>query len=233
MQANPAFFKRHFKNSIKIVCHGDHLITSDELADGIKAAIGEKLWKEIDCFGQCISRNNWMVTFKPNANIADLFDKKVKIGNHEYPIYNPCDEFKYESFRLNWLPHALTSSDFANIFKSFSKHVEIISMQDCFYSREDIKHIKRPAKLVKIKYLRSLSKEVNISTGVFKLYEGVNILIQKLGEKPKCLLCGKLDHLKKDCPLKSTFCKKCTKRGHEASNCNYAARLCCCFVDFL
>ena len=126
---------------------------------------------------------------------------------------------------MSWLPHALTNSDFTKIFKSLSKDVEIIGMQDCYYTRDDIKHVKRPAKLVKIKYLRSLSKNVNISTGVFKLYEGVNILIQKLGEKPKCLLCGQHDHLKKDCPLKNTFCKKCNKRGHEASGCSFATRL--------
>ena len=48
--------------------------------------------------------------------------------------------------------------------------------------------------------------------------------VNKFGEKPRCLRCNEIGHIRKNCPKNSMLCLICKKTGHLDTDCNMALK---------
>ena len=75
--------------------------------------------------------------------------------------------------------------------------------------------------IVKIKH----KKEANESavTGI-QTIDKFKCFVNKFGEKPRCLRCNEIGHIRKNCPKNSMLCLICKKTGHLDTDCNMALK---------
>ena len=74
--------------------------------------------------------------------------------------------------------------------------------------------------LVKAKVNRG-GEGLSIQSGIHHILKQ-KCFINRIGEKPRCLRCSEVGHIRKNCPLNKILCSKCGKYGYRAENCSMA-----------
>jgi hypothetical protein len=84
-----------------------------------------------------------------------------------------------------------------------------------------MRHIKNGNIRVKIVHPYSVKDSIKITTGMVYMF-GFKIILTKISDPPKCLLCNKPGHFRKDCERRNLKCQNFKKIGHLKENCNMA-----------
>ena len=171
------------------------------------------------------SSNNWIIVFKESFVVSRAFGLTLHIKGKAYQLFDANEDqnpYKTQQFRLHWLPYGFETSKVKSFMMGFSKSIEIISIDEEYCRDDGMTHIKTGNIRIKIRFLKK--DEVNVNTGVHKI-DGFRTLLTRIGEKPKCLLCNKEGHVKRECELSKLKCNRCLKIGHIDASCNFANQL--------
>jgi hypothetical protein len=105
----------------------------------------------------------------------------------------------------------------------FNSKIKILGItQETYnYADVDMRHIKNGNIRVKIVHPYSVKDSIKITTGMVYMF-GFKIILTKISDPPKCLLCNKPGHFRKDCERRNLKCQNFKKIGHLKENCNMA-----------
>lgn len=215
-----------FKNSVRILVPDGFIISRKEIFVGILNKIGE-LSKKIDFISQFQSNNNWMIAFNEEINAENFFGLPILIRDKELKLSDPNESpnpFRYQQFRLHWLPYGFEKEKIRQFILKQGKTSEIISIEEEYCREEEMTHIKNGNFRIKLRYPKKDEDKTSFITGLHKI-DGFKTLFTRIGEKPKCLLCNKEGHLKRECELAKLKCAKCLKIGHLDTECTLANKL--------
>lgn len=218
--------KQVFKNSVRVLLPESLIIGRKDLFNSFVAIIGEQS-KNISYISQFNANNNWIVTFNENFKAESIFGKCLNFQGISVRISDPAESqnpYRFAQYRVHWLPHAFEKSKVKSFMLSLTKYIEVTAIDEEFCREEGMTTIKNGNFRVKIRYLKKDEASINIQTGLHKL-DSFKALLTKIGERPKCLLCNKEGHIKRECELANVKCNKCLKIGHDTVNCNYANQL--------
>lgn len=218
--------KKHFRNTFVINNKSrNEPLLREEILDSIAKLVGEENVHFIRYFSQHNSTYNWYVTFDESFRIDNLFDREILIGNQLAQIEDPLREYDptfIYKFRVSWLPH---NFDIGTIERWFNCGDPIdIEVTEEYEKLEKFKHVKNGNFRVKIVVKKSASREYENLDGI-KMINDFKCLISRLGQPPKCFLCKKEGHVKRNCELLKIRCETCKKIGHSTERCNLSRRI--------
>jgi hypothetical protein len=174
------------------------------------------------------SKNNWILRFYEDYHISSIIGKKVLIGGILHIIEDAIDEIDpaiYATYRLHWLTPGFNRGRVEQYIRSINRAYQVESYIEETCRDELLKGIKNGNIRVKLKVKRSeINSSPTLQTGVHKI-EGIRFLVTRIGEKPKCLICNSIEHMKKDCPDLKKRCTKCNTIGHLAESCTYSLKV--------
>ena len=184
---------------------------------------------KVDIISQQLSNFIWRITFEEGYDTKFLVGKTIKLENKEIQIedFNEISRYRFMNYKVMWLPHKFSKEKIESFFKvktvkDIEVKEEVISEKiDLIPNMPDLK-IKTGNFFVKIK-LKKEDEGVPIKTGLNEI-EKNRVFISLKGEKPKCLKCNNIGHIRKNCPLNNIFCISCKKSGHKVENCTLALR---------
>lgn len=201
-------------------------------------ALYEKFHKEIyqvDYISQQFNNYTWRVTFKKGYDVEKLVGEIIVVSGAEVELEDFSDvaKFRFSSYKVMWLPHEFELNEVELFFKNSGDVILANATEESITEKfEEIPidlQIKTGNILVKIKHKRE-STDLIVS-GIHLLGKH-KVFIHKLGEKPKCLRCNQIGHIRKDCPKNSLSCTKCKKIGHIAEKCTMAQAIANNIDDF-
>ena len=181
----------------------------------------------IEYISQQFNNFTWRITFKKDYDCAPLFGQKLRIGGYEIEMedFNEVSKYKFSTYKVMWLPHQFPLDEIEKSFKSFGAVTASVTeetvTEDITGDDSSVKvQFKSGNILVKAKVNRE-GEGLSIQSGIHHILKQ-KCFINRLGEKPRCLRCSEVGHIRKNCPLNSIFCSKCGKSGHKAENCSMA-----------
>jgi hypothetical protein len=135
------------------------------------------------------------------------------------------DPMIYMTYRLHWLPHGFPSSEVEKYVKKVNKSYQIESYIEEYCKEEIMKHVKNGNIRLKLKIRRSqLNNGATLQSGAHRIGDFL-FVVTRMGEKPKCLICNSIEHLKSECPELKKSCSKCNFLGHTKEKCTYSLRV--------
>lgn len=216
--------KISFKNAVRFTGSQNEFFDRKDIFQSLRILIGEHS-KDVCYMSQFNSSNNWIIAFNEIFVASKLFGLSLNIKGKFYKLFDANEDlspFKTQQFRLHWLPYGFDMNKIKSFITNFSKSIQVIAIDEEYCRDEEMKHVKTGNIRLKIRFLKT--DEIKISTGVHKI-DGFRTLLTRIGEKPKCLLCNKEGHVKRECELSKMKCAKCLKIGHDEASCNLANQI--------
>ena len=179
----------------------------------------------VEYISQQFNNFTWRITFKKEYSCSKFIGKHLSISDREVVIqdFTEVSDFKFVTYKVLWLPHEFKVEAVKKYFADLGAIVTQITEESFKEKIDDLPldfHIKNGNILVKIKVKRD-SEGPRIESGIHTILSNKSF-INKVGEKPKCLKCHEVGHIRKNCPKNSILCTKCNKTGHTVLQCNMA-----------
>ena len=168
-----------------------------------------------------------MIAFDDSIKAENFFGLPISIRDKELKLSDPnetLNPFRYLQIRLHWLPYGFEKEKIKQFLVKQGKTIEIISIEEEYCREEEMTHIQNGNFRIKLRYPKKDDDKMLFTSGLHKI-DGFKTLLTRIGEKPKCLLCGKEGHLRRECELAKLKCTKCLKIGHLINECTLAKKL--------
>ena len=221
----PRSLMPYYARTLKFtVPNGLHLYR-DQILNALAASgVRQEL---ITAIGQAGSRNTWFIKFSSDDVVKQQCGHPLtfkagdgkKIGTAF--LTTPFDDDVFITYRLLWLPLGFETAKAVSLISKLDPKVQIVDAWE--EKMKSNNKINTGNILVKVKQTRTHLS--TIRTGMHLLFADWTFVISRVGEPRKCLLCGSLTHIKKDCKRQALECSKCTGKYHEAEECDYSWKL--------
>ena len=210
-----------------------------EIIDGLSKYKSFQVDKVIYA-SQVQNSKSFTVTFDESLNARHFFGKTIQLREKEIKIDDPIADWKEyklhkklqrqqqldfniykHNYKLMWLPHQFPQATIKKFFEDRGYEVNEIVEE---YSRE-FPTIKNGNLIVKTYREGAMTDSDFVKSGIFEIFDKGfprqrRCIIKMFGEKPRCLICGSFEHLRKFCPMINSECTKCKKKGHTTEMCS-------------
>ena len=207
----------YYKNCYRVECKT--ILSRKELFLSLKKLFDIKDLSEIDVITAEKNNSKWFIHIKNEETFEKYLHKEIEIYEQIHILENANDCIL--SFKILWLPPAFNaqnvSSYVSEVFKISLK--DIVDIRDEKCKESEMEHISNGNWTVAFK-VNSNDYNKNCFDGGVKYLNNIKSLFIKKGEKPKCLFCNQIGHIRKLCPKLALFCVKCKKKGHIEECCS-------------
>ena len=222
--------KFEFKNSIKIVnSTNDYVLSSRSIFEALKSLIGNDI-RNATSIAQYNDSKTFIITFNETFQATSILGSTIKIDGRFFTIIHantpatPKIVTLTATLRIHWLPAELKLETIKSYFSELiTPKLEVLECTQERFREEDMAYLHNGVVRIKLKYnIKDHENLLNL-LGIVKI-NGHRALIQLVGYPPKCLLCNKFGHVKKECPNLVKKCSKCSISGHNDDECTLARR---------
>ncbi|RNA33611.1 hypothetical protein BpHYR1_004315 [Brachionus plicatilis] len=180
--------------------------------------------EHIKCVSQQFNNHTRVISFTKDFEVNQLIDSVIVIEDETFKLEEVIDfnRFKTVSYRVLWLPHGYSRNKLSQFFNGLGK--TIIDCSEEMFQVEELENVYFGTGnfKMKIRYDTEIVKNP-LASGIYSI-DKVKMLVTRFGEKPTCLRCKKVGHIRRNCDLNKLFCSNCNKTGHTVNECNMARR---------
>lgn len=202
--------------------NGREFLQRKDVLDAIESS-GHLKIEQVDIVSQIFNNKHWFITLKKDVRASDFFGKKLEIKSKEYELRDANDRSpKEQFFKLLWWPHYFELSKIRTFF--VKNNYNVIEIQDEYDQAHQT--VKSGNLLIKAKLVEGFQdkKETWLRTGRYE-QDGIKFYLLRKGDRPVCMYCEQIGHMRKDCPKRKLHCSKCNKTGHSENECTFAKKL--------
>ena len=190
---------------IKIPSKINHSINRKIILKSLHALMKQDI-HQVEYISQQINNYTWQISFHTPEDCVKWIDSVIHIEGEAITIedFSQVSEFRFITYKVLWLPHKFPKEK----IEKFFNHDGIVSVQatEETISNLDIEGLKVKTGnwICKLKIKRE-NKNFSLSSGISSI-DNRKIFISKFGEKPRCLRCQGIGHIRKNCDkFKKTY----------------------------